>query len=101
MMKGNKATIPGGKAVVVICQTSISIWSKKPKKPASFPFFPLQLYVKLCINLEKKIDKCFIYVYISFVYTDKSKSLRESFKNSIIRFDKDKMSIQGILIFTL
>lgn len=72
MMKGNKATIPGGKAVVVICQTSISIWSKKnPKKPASFPFFPLQLYVKLCINLEKKIDKCFIYVYISFVYTDK------------------------------
>lgn len=29
MMKGNKATIPGGKAVVVICQTSISIWSKK------------------------------------------------------------------------
>lgn len=72
---------------------------KKPKKPASFPFFPLQLYVKLCINLEKKIDKCFIYVYISFVYTDKS--LRDSFKNSIIRFDKDKMSIQGMLIFTL
>lgn len=44
---------------------------KKPQKPASFPFFPLQLYVKLCINLEKKIDKCFIYVYISFVYMDK------------------------------
>lgn len=41
MMKGNKATIPGGKAVVVICQTSISIWSKKkPKNQHRFHFFP-------------------------------------------------------------
>lgn len=53
MMKGNKATIPGGKAVVVICQTSISIWSKK--KQHRFHFFPYSFMSNYAsINLEKK-----------------------------------------------
>lgn len=70
MMKGNKATIPGGKAVVVICQTSISIWSKKNSIASIFsPYSFMSNYAS--INLEKKWQMFYLSLHISFVYNDK------------------------------